>query len=118
MQPEFASKHTAKQNLIFELQKHRDEADGACGKLKIALADVPDEKIKLVITDEFVKKEGTRFLSAIYISAKQWQKQGAIDTGDLYATLHKPPKLIGYRKNGEHFALNFIIKRFVNLVIG
>ena len=61
---------------------------------------MPGEKIKLVITDAFLKKVGSGFLSAIYISARQWQKQGVTDAGDLHATLQKPPKLIGHRKNG------------------
>jgi hypothetical protein len=55
MQPEFASKHTAKQDLAFDLPKHRDAMNSACGKLKMALADLPGEKIKLVITDAFMK---------------------------------------------------------------
>ena len=69
MQPEFASKHTAMQDLIFEQQKHQAAMDSACDKLKMALADLPGEKIKLVITDAFVKKVGGGFLSAIYVSA-------------------------------------------------
>ena len=100
MQPEFASKHTAMQDLIFEQQKHRDAINSACDKLKIALADLPGDKIKLVITNAFVEKVGSGFLAAIYVSARQWQKQSVTDAGDLYATLKKTPKLIGYRTNG------------------
>ena len=47
-----------------------------------------------------MKKVGSGFLSAIYVSARQWQKQSVTDAGDLHATLNKPPKLIGYRTNG------------------
>ena len=48
-----------------------------------------------------MEKVGSGFLAAIYyVSARQWQKQGVIDAGDLHATLNKPPKVIGYRTNG------------------
>ena len=48
MQPEFASKHTAQKDLAFGLQKHQVAMDSACGKLKIALADLPGDKIQAV----------------------------------------------------------------------
>jgi hypothetical protein len=87
MQPEFASKHTAMQDLIFEQQKHRDAMNSACDKLKTALADLPGDKIKLVITSAFVEKVGSGFLSAIYVSAKQWQYTGLTDNTDKSQTL-------------------------------